>query len=76
MSETGESGLVGSLAVLSGAALCLVVGAVGAVGVAAGLRGHWRAFFLFERTIEAATPVAVALLVVLLLAGIGTAVRT
>ncbi|PSQ11950.1 hypothetical protein BRC93_03400 [Halobacteriales archaeon QS_5_70_15] len=75
MAEAGRASRLGSLTVLFAAALAVLVAAVGAVAVAAELGNTWGDYFLMERTIAAATPVAGVLLGLTLLGGLATAVR-
>ena len=69
------SSRLGSLTVLAAVALMLVVGGIGAVAVGAELLNTWGHYFLMERAITTATPVAGVLLVLTLLGGLATAVR-
>lgn len=66
---------VGALALGSVGALCLVVAGVGAVAVVSELAGTWDYYFLMERTVALATPVATALLGATVLAGAVAVVR-
>lgn len=59
------------LTVVSTTALLVLVMAVGAVGAYAQAMSTWTWFFYMERTIEAATDIALALLFVSLLAFFG-----
>lgn len=74
-SGTGTGDRLGSLTLLVGAALAVVVAGVGAVALGAELLNTWSHYFLMERTITAATPVAGALLGLALLGALATAVR-
>ncbi|SEP13837.1 hypothetical protein SAMN04487948_11631 [Halogranum amylolyticum] len=56
-------------------ALCFVVLGVGAVATAAELTSNWDHYFLMERTVAFATPVATGLLGGALLVGLGAVAR-
>ena len=71
----GSGSRVGSATLLVAVALAVLVAAVGAVAVGAELLNTWEHYFLMERTIAAATPVAGALLALALLGALATAVR-
>jgi hypothetical protein len=74
-SAPGTGGRLGWLTLLAGVALAGVVAGVGAVALGAELLNTWGHYFLMERTITAATPVAGVLLVLALLGALATAVR-
>jgi len=75
VAEAGRASRLGSLTVLLAVALAVLVAAVGAVAVGAELLNTWGHYFLMERAIAAATPVAGVLLGLSLLGGLATAVR-
>lgn len=78
MTEAGEDrtgGRTGSATLVAAGALLLVVAGVGAVAVGAELLNTWGHYFLMERAIAAATPLAGVLLGVALLGAVATAVR-
>lgn len=78
MTEAGRDrtgGRLGSATLVAAAALVVVVAGVGAVAVGAELLNTWSDYFLMERTITAATPVAGVLLGLALLGALATAVR-
>lgn len=62
-----------SVAVFGGLALVLLL--VGAVAVAAEFSNTWDSYFLMERAIAAATPLATALFVAALVVGLGAVAR-
>ncbi|MFC6939813.1 hypothetical protein ACFQE8_07510 [Salinirubellus sp. GCM10025818] len=66
---------LGSATLVAALALVVVVAGVGAVAVGAELLNTWGHYFLMERTITAATPVAGALLGLVVLGGLATAIR-
>jgi hypothetical protein len=74
-SAPGSGDSLGSLTLLFAVALVVLVAAVGAVAVAAELLNTWSDYFLMERAITAATPLAGVLLGLVLLGGLATAVR-
>ncbi|MFB6302831.1 MAG: hypothetical protein ABEH78_08230 [Haloferacaceae archaeon] len=65
----------GALALGSVGGLCLLVASVGAVAVVAELAGLWRYYFLMERTIAVATPIALVLLGATFFSGLGAVLR-
>jgi len=78
VSEAGHDrtgGRTGSAALVAAGALLVVVAGVGAVAVGAELLDTWGHYFLMERTITAATPLAGVLLGLALLGALATAVR-
>ncbi len=74
-SAPGAGDRLGWLTLLVGVALAVVVAGVGAVALGAELLNTWSHYFLMERTITAATPVAGILLVLALLGALATAFR-
>lgn len=78
MSEAGHDrtgGRTGSATLVAAGALLVVVAGVGAVAVGAELLDTWGHYFLMERAIAAATPLAGVLLGLALLGALATAVR-
>lgn len=75
MPEAGNASRLGSLTLVAAAALGVLVAGVGAVALGAELLNTWGDYFLMERTITAATPVAGVLLGIALLGALATAVR-
>lgn len=66
----------GSLAIAAAGVLCLLVAGVGLVALAAEFSKSWGAYFVMERVVAAATPVAVVLAGGVLLAGLAAVVGT
>lgn len=75
MAEPDGGWRLGSLTLLSAAALGVLVAGVGAVALGAELLGRWDHYFIMERTVTAATPVAGGLLALALGGALATAVR-
>jgi len=78
VSEAGHDrtgGRTGSATLVAAGALLVVVAGVGAVAVGAELLDTWGHYFLMERAIAAATPLAGVLLGLALLGALATAVR-
>lgn len=78
MTEAGRDrtgGRMGSATLVATGALVVVVAGVGAVAVGAELLNTWGHYFLMERAIAAATPLAGVLLGLALLGAMATAVR-
>lgn len=73
--RAGTGDRLGSLTLLVGIALAVLVAGVGAVALGAELLNTWGHYFLMERAITAATPVAGVLLALALLGALATAVR-
>jgi hypothetical protein len=74
-SAPGTGDRLGWLTLFVGVALAVVVAGVGAVALGAELLNTWSHYFLMERTITAATPIAGVLLALALLGALATAVR-